>query len=106
MWDHFFGVHKNTNIPLRVRLRYFWVQVEGMYSWATAPILILIVGRLPLAMVSGTDKATAFVQNAPVTLENLMTIGMVGLILNAVMYTFILPERPKHMSVFNWLVMV
>lgn len=106
MWEHFFGAKANKNIPLKTRLRYLWVQAEGMYSWATAPLLILVIGRLPLALVSASDKATAFIQNAPITLENLMTWGMIGLIFNAIMYTFILPKRPQEKSFLNYIVMV
>ena len=106
MWDNFFGKHANKRMPLSKRLKFLWVQAEGMYSWATAPLLILVIGRLPLLLASSGDKATAFVQNAPITLERLMTVGMFGLILNAVMYTFVLPERPKDKSLFNYLIMV
>lgn len=106
MWDNFFGKDKNANMPLKMRLRYLWVQMEGMYSWATAPLLILLIGRLPLALLTGADKATAFAQNVPFTLQNLMNIGMVGLIFNAIMYTFILPKRPEEKHVINYVVMV
>lgn len=106
MWDNFFGEHKNTKMPLKLRLRYLWVQVEGMYSWATAPLLILLIGRLPLALVSSADKSTAFIQNSPITLQNLMTIGMIGLVLNAIMYAFILPKKPYQKSAFNYIIMV
>lgn len=106
MWDNFFGKDANRRIPFWKRLRYLWIQAEGMYSWATAPLLILIIGRLPLALASSSDKATAFIQNAPITLERLMGIGMFGLILNAIMYTFVLPERPKDKSLLNYVIMV
>lgn len=106
LWDNFFGKNANSRIPLIKKLRYFYVQLEGMYSWATAPILILIIGRLPLLLASPADKATAFIQNAPITLEFLMTIGMVGLILNAILYTFVLPERPRNKSLAHWPIMI
>ncbi len=106
MWDNFFGKNANRRMPLAKRLRYFWVQFEGMYSWATAPILILVIGRLPLLLASPADKATAFIQNAPITLENLMGVGMIGLILNAIMYTFVLPERPRSKSLAHWPIMM
>ena len=77
-----------------------------MYSWSTAPLLILVIGRLPLALVSSAEKSTAFIQNAPITLQNLMTIGMVGLIINAIMYAFILPKKPYQKSSLNYIVMV
>lgn len=106
MWDNFFGKDKNAKIPIKIRLRYLWNQVEGMYSWATAPLLILIVGRLPLWMATDSDKVSAFFQNAPKTLENLMMVGMVGLIANAIMYAIMLPPKPKDRNFINYLVMV
>ena len=106
LWSHFFGAKANRKIPLMKRLRYLWIQGEGMYSWATAPLLILIIGRLPLWLADGSDKATAFMQNAPVTLERLMGIGMIGLILNALMYAVILPKKPSDRSVLNYLIML
>jgi len=106
MWEHFFGRRANKNIPLKKRLQYIWNQTEGMYSWAIAPLLILLVGRLPLYLASDEDKATAFFQNAPRMLENLMVIGMVGLIFNSVMYTLMLPQKPKNYSWFNYVVML
>ena len=106
MWDNFFGKNANRKIPLKKRLQYMWNQSEGMLSWAIAPLLILIVGRLPLLLASDADKATAFFQNAPRMLEDLMVIGMVGLVINSIMYTFMLPTRPKGYSPFNYFIMV
>ncbi len=101
----FFG--KNAvKMPLLKKLRYLWYQTEGMYSWATAPLIILIMGRLPLWLASDEARATALFQNAPRTLETLMTIGMFGLIINAVMYTFMLPDRPKGYGLGNYVIMV
>lgn len=106
MWENFFGKKANKNIPLKKRIQYTWNQTEGMFSWAIAPLLILIVGRLPLYLASDMDKTTAFFQNAPRMLENLMFIGMVGLVLNSIMYTLMLPMKPKNYSWFNYLIMV
>ncbi len=106
MWDNFFGAKANRRIPLKIRWRYFWNQLEGMYSWATAPLLILIVGRLPLWVASPSDKVSAFFQNAPHSLETLMTVGMIGLVFNAFMYTLLLPRRPKGFGWYNYLIMV
>lgn len=106
LWDKFFGRGKNPRLPLRKKCRYFFNQLEGMYSWAVAPLLILVFGRLPLWLASDQDKALAFFQNAPYTLEKLMMVGMVGLILNSIMYTFMLPTRPAGYHWFNYLIMV
>lgn len=106
LWDKFFGENANGKIPLKKRVQYLWNQLEGMYSWATAPLLIMILGRLPLWLASDADKATAFFQNAPYTLERLMMIGMAGLIVNSIMYTLMLPVRPKGYSSLNYLIMI
>jgi hypothetical protein len=106
MWENFFGKTRNKRIPVMTRLRYLWNQFEGMYSWATAPLIILLVGRLPLWLASDADRATAFFQNAPRTLEVMMSIGMVGLILNSVMYTLMLPKIPKKYGSWNYIVML
>lgn len=105
MWKKFFGKEANKNIKLRKRLRLFWNQLEGMYSWATAPLIILIFGRLPLVLASDSAKATAFFQNAPKTLEIMMLVGMVGLILNSIMYTFMLPIKPEGHGWWNYIIM-
>jgi len=106
MWSNFFGANRNRQISLKKRIQYLWNQSEGMYSWAVAPLLILIVGRLPLWLASNEDKATAFFQNAPQMLENLMVIGMVGLIANSIMYTLMLPQKPRAYSWINYIVMI
>jgi hypothetical protein len=106
LWDNFFGRHANRRIAFKKRFQYLWNQFEGMYSWATAPALMMVVGRLPLWLASDADKATAFFQKAPYTLEKLMMLGMVGLIINSVMYTFLLPARPKGYGVWNYLIMM
>ncbi|MBP6943017.1 MAG: glycosyltransferase family 2 protein [Candidatus Buchananbacteria bacterium] len=106
LWKQFFSAERNRAIPVRVRVRYFWNQFEGMYSWATAPLLILIFGRLPLWIADSGEKSTAFFQNAPQTLETLMLIGMIGLIVNAIMYTFMLPPKPAEYHWYNYLVMI
>jgi len=39
---------KHPTIPFIRKWTYLWNQTEGVYSWATAPIIVLIMGRLPL----------------------------------------------------------
>lgn len=106
MWKNFFGEKANRRIPLRKRLRYFWNQMEGMYSWATAPLLILIVGRLPLFLGSESEKTAVLFQNAPNTLQNIMVVGMLGLVVNSIMYTFMLPAKPREYHWYNYLIMI
>lgn len=64
---------------------------EGMYSWATAPILILILGYLPLWLASDIEKTTVIAQNAPYVLEWLMRFAMIGIFTSAILNVFLLP---------------
>lgn len=97
---------KVKNLPFKKGLHYLWNQLEGVYSWATAPILIFILGRLPLMLVDGEEKTSVIAQNAPFILEWLMTIAMVGLVLNAVLATLLMPKRPQESSKWKWLIIV
>jgi hypothetical protein len=65
---------------------------EGMYSWATAPILILILGYLPLWLAGDVEKATVIAQNAPYVLEWLMRATMIGIFISAILNVYLLPS--------------
>lgn len=82
-----------TKIKLNTKLRYIWNQLEGEYSWATAPILIFVLGNLPLAVASEADRATVLYHTAPFLLQLLMGVAMIGLFISAILSVIILPTR-------------
>jgi len=86
-------------VPFLKKIYYLWNQTEGVYSWATAPIVILLAGHLPLWVASTQDRSTALFQNAPHLLALLMRSSMVGLIVIAILYALMLPSKPKH---YHW----
>ena len=94
------------NIPLIKKIYYLWNQTEGVYSWATAPIIILLGGYLPLFFAPDFDRTTALFQNSPYVLAFLMRLAMVSFIVIAVLYTLMLPSRPKHLTLWSYLIMV
>ncbi len=89
---------RSKSIPFTKKFRYVWNQLEGVYSWATAPIIIFILGRLPLEFVDRDAPASLLAHLAPRVLEVLMTIAMVGLIFSAIASIKLLPPRPPHRS--------
>jgi len=95
---------KIKNLPKLKGFQYLWNQLEGVYSWATAPIIIFIMGRLPLKIIAGQDKISVVAQNAPYVLEQLMIVAMVGLFLNAILSTLLMPPRPEDFSRWKWLI--
>jgi len=77
-----------------------------MYSWATAPILIFILSRLPLWTGREQFGSTVFFQTAPVVLEWLLTGEMVGMLASAILFLFLLPPKPVQKNYLYYIVMV
>jgi hypothetical protein len=98
------GFRKDPLIPLRKKIKYVFNHVEGMYTWATAPILMFVLGWLPLWIAKG--QSNAIVQAAPFTLEQLMQSALVGALVSAVLALTLLPRRPGRVSKRTWIVMI
>lgn len=80
--------------------KYTWVfkQLEGMYTWATAPLLIFILGYLPFYAAPDQFRSFAVFQNTPFTLQWLMRLAMIGIFVSAGLALTLLPPIPKHIS--------
>lgn len=94
----------DKRIGLWKRLRFVWQHIEGMYTWATAPLLIFVLGWLPLQIAR--HQPEALVHNAPFTLEWLMRISAVGIIVSGVVAFSLLPPRPQSFAKWRWIVLV
>lgn len=91
---------RSERVPFATKFRYIWNQLEGVYSWATAPIIIFVLGRLPLMLADTEVKTNLLAHSAPIALQWLMSIAMIGLLFSAILSTIMLPPRPtKH----HWL---
>ncbi|MCH8049161.1 glycosyltransferase family 2 protein [Patescibacteria group bacterium] len=95
---------KHPKIKLRTKLKYIFNHIEGMYTWATAPLLIFSLGYLPFFVTK--NSPTALIANSPFTLEWMMRIATIGVFLFALMSLFLLPKRPEKVGPWNWLVMI
>jgi len=96
---------ENKQIPFLKKFRYIFNQLEGIYSWATAPILIFVLGRLPSAIAGNRGLNSTIVQNTPHILSLLMTVSMIGLIASACISLTLLPPRPKTAARWHWVIM-
>ena len=99
-----FGFLKNKKIPLRKKISLGFELIEGHWSWACAPILLLFLGWLPVAMGGYEFSQTMFSYNLPRIVGRLLTFAMIGLF-SSMYYTFyLLPPRPgkkkKDINVF------
>jgi hypothetical protein len=100
------GEIKVPKIPFWKRFKYLWNLSEGMYSWATAPILMFLLSKLPLWVGKERIGTTAFFQTAPLVLHWLLTAAMIGMCVSAILFLFLLPPRPKKQSPFKFVVML
>lgn len=96
---------KHPKIPFLKKVRMVWLQAEGMYTWATAPILILLLGRLPLLFAQSSAYTTVIEQNAPYILEWLLNASMVGMFVIALLSFSLLPQRPLRTRASRWIMM-
>ncbi len=98
------GFKKDRLIPFWKKAMYLFNHIEGMYTWATAPLLMFVLGWLPLWLAKG--QTNAIVQAAPFTLEQLMQYAMIGVLISAVVALSLLPKRPDQVRRHTWLVMI
>lgn len=85
---------------------YLWKQLEGSYSWATTPILLFAIGRLPLWLAKKKIETTVFAQNAPFVMEWIMTFAMVGLLICAILSLKLLPPKKEKVVFYRYFFML
>ncbi|MBI4256983.1 glycosyltransferase family 2 protein [Candidatus Uhrbacteria bacterium] len=97
------GFKHDSQIPWRKKAQYVFNHIEGMFTWATAPIIMFVLGWLPLWVAKG--QTNALIQAAPFTLEQLMQFAMIGILISAVMSLTLLPSRPQEVRRHTWITM-
>lgn len=90
---------RDKEMPFGVKFGFLWKQVEGMYTWATAAMLIFLLGRLPFWVAPDQFREFTVFQNTPFTLEWIMRFAMVGVFISAALALTLLPRRPSHVPV-------
>ncbi len=91
-----FGFIKNKNISFREKWRKTTTQLLGFWSLATNPIMILVLGWLPIIIGGDAFRETLLSYNLPIVTRILMTIATSGLILAAIISASLLPPMPLH----------
>ena len=94
----------HPKLPRKAKLRYIFNHLEGMFTWATAPFLIFVLGYLPFLTVDNAESAL-FV-NSPYTLQFMMRGATLGVFVTGALSFFLLPMRPSRAPRWNWLLML
>lgn len=90
-----FSFMKNPRIPKRKKRAIAFVQLEGFWSLVTNPLIIFLLGWLPLVLGGVEFHRTILSYNLPIVTRNLMIIAMGGLILSAIISYSFLPKPPS-----------
>ena len=91
-----FGFVKNKNISFKKKLFHTMVQIEGFWSLATTPIMILLLGWLPLVLGGDAFRDTVLSYKLPYVTRDLMVVAMFGLVLSAAVAFSLMPKLPER----------
>ncbi|TAK56843.1 glycosyltransferase family 2 protein [Patescibacteria group bacterium] len=86
---------KNKAIPLGKKIRAILTQLEGFWSLATNPIMIFLLGWLPIVLGDGFFRSSLLSYNLPIITGYIMHFSMLGLVISALVSFSFLPPRPK-----------
>jgi len=101
-----FGFLKNKKIPLRKKIHYGWIYIEGFWSWATNALIIFLLGWLPLVLGGDIFRQTLLAYNLPQITRWIMTLSMLGIITSAYLTIVILPPLPKNYGKHKYALMI
>lgn len=85
---------KNPRIPFRKKIRMALIQIEGFWSLATNPLLIFLLGWLPIFLGGKRFNEMVLAYNLPLITSYLMILAMVGLLYSAYLSLRFLPTPP------------
>jgi len=95
-----FGFLKNKKIPMPIKILHTYTILDGFWSWATAALLLFLLGWLPILLGGKSFNFTVLSFNLPILTGRIMTISMFGMCISAILSAVLLPPLPKGM---NWL---
>lgn len=89
---------RTRSVPLKKRLRAVSVQIEGFWSLTTHPLILLLLGWLPIILGDRAFQVTVLSYNMPIAARTVLTFAMFGLIISAALSLSLLPPRPSHIA--------
>ncbi len=97
---------KNKKIPRMKKIRMSIIQIEGYWSLATHPIMIFILGWLPVIAGGRYFNTLVLSYNLPVITRYLMDLSLIGLVLSAIVSFSFLPPPPANTRIHHKLFML
>lgn len=102
-----FNFIKHKEISLKQKIKHTLIQIEGFWSLATNPLVILLLGWLPLILGGSAFRDTVLSYNLPIVTRNLMILAMGGLVLSAIIAFTLIPPMPARIKrrKLTWFIM-
>ncbi len=101
-----FGFLKNKKISLNKKIfPGIWL-IEGHWSWATNPLMILLLGWLPLVLGASHFGQSMLSYNLPQITRYILTAAMVGIIFSSYLSILLLPPRPPKYGRWKYIFFV
>jgi hypothetical protein len=88
----------NKKIRLRKKIKILFEMLEGHHSWATASLILAVLGWLPLIFGGEQFNQSVLAHNLPFLTRYLMTLAMFGLVVSMSLSFLLMPPRPKKYS--------
>ncbi len=92
---------KNPFIPLRKKIKMSFIMLEGFWSLATNPLMIFLLGWLPIFLGGKRFNEMVLAYNLPLITRDLMIIAMLGLLYSAYLSFRFMPPPPEDMRVWR-----
>jgi hypothetical protein len=92
-----FAFKQNKHIPLGEKISHLYTIIDGFWSWATAALLLFLLGWLPILLGGSKFNFTVLSFNLPILTSRIMTISMIGMVISAMLSTVLLPPLPVGM---------
>lgn len=93
-----FGFLNNKEISFWAKASHLFTVLEGFWSWATAALLLFLLGWLPILLGGHKFNFTVLSFNLPILTSQIMTISMAGMFISAILSTMLLPPVPLTMK--------
>lgn len=96
----------NKKIELRKKIKVAFEMIEGHHSWATASIILAVLGWMPLIIGGEQFNQSVLAHNLPYITRLLMNLAMGGLIISVSLSFLLMPPRPKKYSKWKNIYMI
>lgn len=91
-----FNFSKNRKIPAWTKFKIFLIHVDGYWSLATNPLIIFLLGWMPIILGGRDFNSTMLSYTLPYITRDIMMITMCNLVLSSMVAVSLMPAIPEN----------